>query len=286
MFGSSGRNVKPKSTNPFDDDVDDKVKSKSLNPFDEDDKDVKDEEFLQRFCSRYSNTGRKVSNSMTHFQPLNRESLSAGDRMQQLHLERQQKEERILEASRRTREILHETETIGISTAEDLVRQREQLERVNSRTEETNNTLKQSERHIQGIKSVFSSITNYLFKSKTPEKIPAKSPTPLPKCNSSNLTNIVEKSTQLDKTQPHPALRLRGLEYDSNYKTSSNLDEKLKDDLDDISLSLTRLKGLAQGMGTELDDQNSLLDRLNVSVDKADWKIKHQNKEMNSILSK
>lgn len=53
-----------------------------------------------------------------------------------------------------------------------------------------------------------------------------------------------------------------------------------------MSLSLSRLKGLAQGLGTELDDQNSLIDRLQDSTEKADWRIGRQNKDMERLLKK
>lgn len=54
----------------------------------------------------------------------------------------------------------------------------------------------------------------------------------------------------------------------------------------DMSASLSRLKGLAQGLSSELDDQNQLLDRLQASTDKADWRIQRQNKDMERILKK
>ena len=54
----------------------------------------------------------------------------------------------------------------------------------------------------------------------------------------------------------------------------------------EMSVSLSRLKGLAQGLGTELEDQNSLIDRLQTSADKADWRIQRQNKDMERLLKK
>lgn len=53
-----------------------------------------------------------------------------------------------------------------------------------------------------------------------------------------------------------------------------------------MSLSLSRLKGLAQGLNSELDDQNMLIDRLQTSADKADWRIQRQNKDMERLLKK
>ena len=53
-----------------------------------------------------------------------------------------------------------------------------------------------------------------------------------------------------------------------------------------MSQSLSRLKGLAQGLNSELDDQDKLLDRLQISTDKADWRIQRQNKDMERLLKK
>nr|SVE74608.1 EOG090X0MTI [Daphnia barbata] len=281
MAGSSGRYVKTKGSNPF---------------FDEDD-DVDDEEFLKRAPNRFNNFGGKLANSLSggsnSFQPLTGEenSNSAEERRHQLLLEKQKIEERTLQASGRAKGILYETEQIGISTAEDLVRQREQLERTGSRLDEMNNSLRTSERHIQNIKSVFSSVRNYFSKPSEPPKNSPDGSLLKNNTSSSNLSKVLEQSSsQFDRDSPsqqqHPALKMKGLENDFNHKPLSNVDEQLEQDLGDMSLSLSRLKGLAQGLSTELEDQNSLIDRLQTSADKADWRIQRQNKDMERLLKK
>ncbi|KAK4015016.1 synaptosomal-associated protein 29 [Daphnia magna] len=283
MAGSSGRYVKTKGSNPF---------------FDEDD-DVDDDEFLKRAPNRFNGFGGKLASSLSggnnSFQPLDggENQNSAEERRRQLLLEKQKIEERTLQASGRAKGVLYETEQIGISTAEDLVRQREQLERTGSRLDEMNNSLRTSERHIQNIKSVFSSMKNYF--SKPSEPIKNSSEGSLLKSgsssSSSNLSKVLEQSSsQFDRDSPsqqqHPALRIKGLDNDFGHKPLSNVDEQLEQDLGDMSLSLSRLKGLAQGLSTELDDQNVLIDRLQTGADKADWRIQRQNKDMERLLKK
>lgn len=51
---------------------------------------------------------------------------------------------------------------LGIATAEELVRQREKLEKTDKQLDEINATLRFSQKHINGIKSVFSSLKNYM----------------------------------------------------------------------------------------------------------------------------
>merc|ERR1719414_735868 len=70
-------------------------------------------------------------------------------------------EQRTLESSNRSVGLLYESERTGQATAEELFRQKEQLKRTEARLDEINSTLKQSERHLQGIKSVFGGIRNY-----------------------------------------------------------------------------------------------------------------------------
>nr|SVE76809.1 EOG090X0MTI [Daphnia longispina] len=282
MAGSSGRYVKSKGSNPFFDDEDD----------------VDDEEFLKRAPNRFNNFGGKLANSLSggnnSFQPLDGgENQSAEERRRQLLMEKQKIEERTLQASGRAKGVLYETEQIGISTAEDLVRQREQLERTGNRLDEMNNSLRTSERHIQNIKSVFSSMKNYFSKPSEPLKNSSEGSLlkPSSSSSSSNLSKVLEQtSSPIDRDSPsqqqHPALRIKGLENDFSHKPLSNVDEQLEQDLGDMSLSLSRLKGLAQGLSTELDDQNTLIDRLQTGADKADWRIQRQNKDMERLLKK
>ena len=53
---------------------------------------------------------------------------------------------------------------------------------------------------------------------------------------------------------------------------------------DMMSQGMERLKGLAQGLGDEIQSQNEQLDRINTGVDRADIKIKDQNRQMRKIL--
>jgi len=290
MAGSSGRYVKTKSSNPFyeDDEIED----------------VDDDTFLRKAPTKSSsgfNLGSSASgfkynnfstrsftseeNDMPNYRGSsdNRDSLE--DRRRQLMLEKQKIEERTLQSSGRAIGILHETEQVGISTAEELMRQREQLERTSARLDDMNNTLRSSDKHIQNIKSVFSSIKNYFSK---PSEFaihtnPAAESTP--KSSNSQLGKVMEQTAaQSSKDSQHPVFRIR--ENDFSHKPFSNIDDQLDEDLGIMSDSLSRLRGLAQGLSSELDDQNDLIDRVQTSADKADMRIARQNKDMERLLRK
>ena len=117
-----------------------------------------------------------------------------------------------------------------------------------------------------------------------------------PTSSSRNSDNALARTTEQQQQQgggggggsktEHPALRIRGLENDFSHKPLSNMDEQLEQDLGEMSQSLARLKGLAKGLGTEIDDQNQLIIRIQSSMDKADWRIQRQNKDMERLLKK
>lgn len=75
---------------------------------------------------------------------------------------RRQIEENTIQSSEQSLRILQDSQQIGIATAEELARQREKLEKTDKNLDEINNTLISSQKHINGIKSVFSSLKNYM----------------------------------------------------------------------------------------------------------------------------
>ena len=83
------------------------------------------------------------------------------------------------------------------------------------------------------------------------------------------------------RSQNHPGLRTRGLQENS----SKTVDEILDGNLDEMSLGLGRLKGLAVNLNEELDEHNTILDRLDDKTSNADWRVKKQNKDMDKLLN-
>lgn len=119
--------------------------TKSTNPFDEDDDDIDDETFLKNSRRSYGSG-----------------NVSFDEQIQSFQQKRKEIEQRTIQSTERSINILRDSEQIGIATAEELSRQREQLERTDKRLDEINASLRFSQRHINGIKSVFSSLKNYM----------------------------------------------------------------------------------------------------------------------------
>lgn len=118
---------------------------KSTNPFDEED--IDDELFLRN--------SRRSSNMQPTFDTFD-------DQLQSFAEKKRAIENRTLNSTEKSINVLRETEQIGIATAEELMRQREKLEKTDKQLDEINATLRFSQKHINGIKSVFSSLKNYM----------------------------------------------------------------------------------------------------------------------------
>ena len=197
-------------------------------------------------------------------------------------------EERTLASSNRSLGLLHETEHVGIATAEELSRQREQLENTNKQLDDINATLRFSQKHLTGLKSVFGGLKNYLAGQKdlkTPPAAPAQATMTLAdKLNSP--TSSYQRMTADERYETHPISRLRGDETEYAPPTGSNFNHQLDRNLDEMAGSLSRLKGLAVDLHQEIDEQNDLIDNITNKVETVDSKLGKQNKEISRLLGR
>lgn len=253
------------------------------NPFFALEDDVDDETFLKSAPPR-------ASPYVNHYANLDND---LEQRHQQLIQRKKEIEERTIQSSKRSISLLRDSEQIGAATAEELIRQREQLERTEKRLDDINSTLRFSQKHIQGIKSVFGSLKNYLSGKSLDAPIPS---TKLSESSSSgSVSSSAALSNSLDQVQTnlantHPSLKLRGLLDDEDdfrpNSTTDNVSRILEKNLDEMSGSLARLKGLAIGLSEEIDSQNDLIDNITDGAEKADIMLQKQNKDMTHLLRK
>ncbi|XP_076630564.1 synaptosomal-associated protein 29kDa [Colletes latitarsis] len=252
------------------------------NPFFSLEDDIDDETFLNSAPPRSS--GRTTYNHYTNFDN------EIEQKHQQLLQRRRDIEERTLQSSERSISLLRDSEQIGAATAEELIRQREQLERTEKRLDDINSTLRFSQKHIQGIKSVFGSLKNYLSGKSLDAPIPS---TKLSESSSSESMTSPALSNSLEQVQTNiantsPALKLRGLddEAESNVPVRNNTSKIFEKNLDEMSGSLARLKGLAIGLSEEIDLQNDLIDNITDKAEKTDVMLQKQNKDLTHLLKK
>lgn len=260
----------------------------NTNPFEDEEDEVDDETFLK-------NSRRNQSNSQPSFD----------EQIQNFQERRKEIENRTVQSTERSINILRDSEQIGIATAEELMRQREQLERTDKRLDEINASLRFSQKHINGIKSVFSSLKNYMS-----GKSGDQSPSSVSSSNNSQVsrTNVslcllarnkfVSYLQQPTKPEPatnyncydnHPVTRMKTQDAyipPSQSSGSKDISAKLDANLQEMCSNISRLKGLATDLSFEIDSQNDLIGTITDKTERADLSIAKQNKDMNRILKK
>ncbi|KAJ8972617.1 hypothetical protein NQ317_004672 [Molorchus minor] len=168
------------------------------------------------------------------------------------------------------------------------MRQREKLEKTDRQLDEINATLRFSQKHINGIKSVFSSLKNYMS-GKNEASPTTSSSTPSTVKSASNLDN---KLSDYDRYDNHPATRLRDNDYSSTQthlnssSGSKDFSTRLDANLQEMCSSISVLKGLASELGSEIDSQNELIGNITDKAERADLTITKQSDQMNKILKK
>lgn len=248
------------------------------------DDDVDNDEFVESFRSRYppkpSSYGRGGQTT-------------ALEQQHQEMLQRQKEiEQRTLASSTRSIGLLRESETIGIATAEELARQREQLQNTNKRLDEINTNLNYSQKHLNGIKSIFYGFKNYIS-GKSDQTPPRNNSSPVPsaKPSSSHLNDTIDnlsENTSENNFRFHPSTRLYNLDgqESTSVTDSQRVNELLDANLDEMVQHITRLKGIGLALGEEIEQQSDLIDTIQDKVEVADIKIGKQNKQMNKLLGK
>ncbi|XP_074868587.1 synaptosomal-associated protein 29 [Carettochelys insculpta] len=250
--------------------------TKSYNPFDDD-----SDEGLK---PRKWNDGDDIFHD-----PSEKQRREATDKQRYLQQEVLRRAQMTEDSTNRSLSLIYESEQIGVATSEELVRQGEALKRTERMVDKMDQDLKISQRHINSIKSVFGGLVNY-FKSKPPESKPEQNGAPEYQANSRLKDAMAVSKEQESKYQEsHPNLRkLRNSDYDCSGTSSESsgqsevypknqhlrtYHQKIDSNLDEMSHGLSRLKNLALGLQTEIEEQDDVLDRLTKKVDTLDVNI-------------
>ena len=136
---------------------------------------------------------------------------------------------------------------------------------------------------------MFGSLKNYLSGKSMDAPIPS---TILSESSSSESMTSPALSNSLEQVQTNmanvsPALKLHGLDNDVETNSlSNNVSKVLEKNLDEMSGSLARLKGLAIGLSEEIDLQNDLIDNITDKAEKTDIMLQKQNKDLTHLLKK
>ncbi|KAG8146273.1 hypothetical protein E2320_012635 [Naja naja] len=187
------------------------------------------------------------------------------DRQRYLQQEVMRLSKSSLDSTNKSLSLIYESEHVGVATSEELVRQGEALKRTERMVDKMDQDLKTSQKHINSIKSVFGGFVNY-FKAKPQDIKPEQNG-----ASQYQGSNRLKEALSVSKEQ------------ESKYQeTHPNL-QKLENS-DDMSSGLGRLKNLALGLQTEIDDQDEILNRLTGKVDTLDINIKSTDKRIKDEL--
>ncbi|NXM89172.1 SNP29 protein, partial [Oenanthe oenanthe] len=221
------------------------------------------------------------------------------DRQRYLEQEVLRRSAATADSTTRSLSLLYESERIGVAASEELVRQGEALKRTEQMVDKMDQDLKTSQRHINSIKSVWGGLVNY-FKAKPPESKPEQSGAPEYYANSMLKEAMMSSKEQEPKYQEsHPNLRkLDNSDNDFNkadlfssvqrdaYPKNQQLrayHQKIDTNLDEMSSGLSRLKSLALGLQTEIEEQDDRLDRLTKKVETLDVNIKNTDRKVRQL---
>lgn len=219
------------------------------------------------------------------------------DKQQYLRQEVMRRAEATAASTSRSLSLMYESEKVGIASSEELVRQRGVLERTEKMVDKMDQDLKISQKHINSIKSVFGGFVNY-FKPKPAETPIEKNDTLGPQPNirlKEALSTSKEQEAQYQAS--HPNLRkLNDSDSVSGGASSAVSTEaypknphlrayhqKIDNNLDELSVGLGRLKGIALGMQTEIEEQDDIICRLTNKVDNLDVNIKSTEKKVRQL---
>ncbi|XP_077163782.1 synaptosomal-associated protein 29 [Paroedura picta] len=259
---------------------------KSYNPFDEDeDEDLKPVKWNER--------------NDDPIDPAERQRREAMDKQRFLQQEVLRRSQATVDSTHRSLSLIYESEHVGVDMSEELTRQGEALKRSERMVDKMEQDLKTSQKHINSIKSVFGGFVNY-FKAKPPESKPEQNGSSDYQASNKLKEALSASKEQESKYQEsHPNLRKLDNTDCSSTGASSNTSvptdnypknqylrsyhQKIDNNLDEMSSGLGRLKNLALGLQTEIEDQDEILDRLTTKVDHLDINIKSTDKKVKQL---
>ena len=152
----------------------------------------------------------------------------------------------------------------------ELVAQGEKLDRINEGLDDVNNTLIATQKDLNKVKSVFGGLKNKFIRNShkadtKPEKNALKT----------DSGKNVDKQKQKKEQPKAEFARITG----------SDREVELNKNLEDMSIGLSHLKSLAEGMSFELDRQKPVIVGIENKAYFTNNRIDDQNKQMKDILT-
>uniref|UniRef100_A0A7E4W8W5 t-SNARE coiled-coil homology domain-containing protein n=1 Tax=Panagrellus redivivus TaxID=6233 RepID=A0A7E4W8W5_PANRE len=192
-----------------------------------------------------------------------------------------------LQSTQRSAQHLENSEQLATFTAQELLTQREKIERTDKHLDEIHVTTQETQKNINKLKSFFGGFFKNKFfsrsKSKPKPTAPPSSPTLALEAKLNNHGSDSGQATTFDGPSLGPSLcatsrdAIKGTEFE-------DIDNQIDEGLDLISTRLRILRDLGKYMGNEVEDQNQMLDRIQHKANRNDAAVRKQDAQMKKLL--
>ena len=180
-----------------------------------------------------------------------------------------QKQQHIEDSTTESLRLVQETLNVGAATAAELEGQGRQIDNIHDNLTDINQSVKKSEHHVRGIKSIFGALWN---KAKGPPKEEVK----IPKVTEQPVAAKASSSSASRDVQSGPLFTQEKHRLDT---------DRTHDNLQQIGVGVQGLREMALNMGDELERQNRKLGDVNKAADKANFGVNHLTKDINKFIA-
>ncbi|CAI4229043.1 unnamed protein product [Auanema sp. JU1783] len=191
-----------------------------------------------------------------------------------------------LDSTERSRRHLDNSEKLGVQTAQDLLEQREKLERTEANLQDIRHTTQITQRNLNSLKSFFGGFLKNKFSRKPQEQVPSATVPP-----SKSASHLNDKLTELTQGGPSSASFSGGSSLSDSSRDTlkgtrwEEMDKQIDSNLDSMAATLRNIRGLGLALGQEVQDQNEMLDRIHNTALGNDEIIRSQDKQMKKLLN-
>uniref|UniRef100_A0A0K0E1E8 t-SNARE coiled-coil homology domain-containing protein n=1 Tax=Strongyloides stercoralis TaxID=6248 RepID=A0A0K0E1E8_STRER len=189
-----------------------------------------------------------------------------------------------LDSTQRSRAHLENSEQLAVKTAQDLLEQREKLERTEKNLDKIQHTTSMTQRNLNSLKSVFGGFFKNKFSRKPSEPVATITPSTTSDKLSTCVANEAKSTSfNVNKGPSQPTLTQSSRDAIKGTRWEE-MNNEIESNFDYMSESLSRLKQLGTALSDEVDDQNKLLDRIQVKADRNDSVVRSQDSQMKKLL--
>ncbi|KAF8358631.1 hypothetical protein PRIPAC_93626 [Pristionchus pacificus] len=167
-----------------------------------------------------------------------------------------------LDSTERSRRHLETSERTGVATAQELLEQREKLERTERNLDQIHKTAVESQRSLNSLKSVFGGFFKNKFSKNKPSKpafLSSSSSAPAPTKPSKSALALADTTKMVNATPVRsvgmgPTLSDQSRDAIKGTRWEA-MDQQIDDNLDMMAGTLQNLQSLGLAMGSEIEDQ-------------------------------